>query len=96
VDGGSLSQYRAKRDFGKTAEPRGESAAIRPAPHLRYVIQKHAASQLHYDLRLELDGVFKSWAVPKGPSLDPAVRRSAFQVEDHPLEYADFEGTMGS
>lgn len=94
MDDGKLLQYRGKRDFTKTAEPRGEGARVRRAPHLRYVIQKHAASHLHYDLRLELDGVFKSWAVPKGPSLDPEVRRSAFQVEDHPLEYGDFEGTI--
>ncbi len=93
-DTGKLSQYRGKRDFAKTAEPRGEEVSIKAAPHLRYVIQKHAASHLHYDLRLELDGVFKSWAVPKGPSLDPDVRRSAFEVEDHPLAYGDFEGTI--
>jgi bifunctional non-homologous end joining protein LigD len=64
VDSGKLSQYRARRDFGKTAEPSGEGGHVRKAPHLRYVIQKHAASHLHYDLRLELDGVLKSWAVP--------------------------------
>jgi bifunctional non-homologous end joining protein LigD len=89
----ALSVYRAKRDFSKTDEPAGQSR-VAPAPRLRFVIQKHAARQLHYDLRLELDGVFKSWAVTRGPSLDPADKRLAVEVEDHPLDYGDFEGTI--
>ncbi|HTX04747.1 MAG TPA: DNA ligase D [Steroidobacteraceae bacterium] len=88
-----LSSYRAKRDFSRTAEPSGSAAAAASA-RLRFVVQKHAARRLHYDLRLELDGVFKSWALTRGPSLDPADERLAVQVEDHPLEYGDFEGTI--
>jgi bifunctional non-homologous end joining protein LigD len=88
-----LARYRSKRDFSKTDEPSGSSATA-PAARPRYVIQKHAASQLHYDLRLELDGVFKSWALPRGVSSDPRDKRLAVEVEDHPLDYGDFEGTI--
>ena len=88
-----LAEYRRKRDFRRTAEPRGGRARAM-AVRLAYVIQRHAASRLHFDLRLELDGVMKSWAVPKGPSLDPSVKRLAIEVEDHPIEYNAFEGTI--
>src|SRR5207248_2230571 len=90
----SLTAYRSKRDFDKTREPSGRTPVASAEGAPRFVVQRHRARRLHYDFRLEVDGVLASWAVPKGPTLDPAARRAAFHVEDHPLEYFDFEGVI--
>src|SRR5262245_12956578 len=90
----ALEEYRRKRDFKATLEPRGREKSRRPGSAPIFVVQKHAARQLHYDFRVEIGGVLVSWTIPKGPSMTPKDRRLAVPTEDHPLEHADFEGII--
>jgi bifunctional non-homologous end joining protein LigD len=92
--GGQLQDYRLKRDFARTPEPAGAPATRGGAAPLRFVVQEHHARSLHWDLRLEWDGVLRSWAVPKGPPTEPGIKRLAMATEDHPMEYIDFEGQI--
>ncbi|MDT7827575.1 DNA polymerase ligase N-terminal domain-containing protein [Pricia sp. S334] len=87
-------EYSKKRDFNQTKEPEGATGNKKSGEHPIFVIQKHDATNLHYDFRLEIDGTLKSWSVPKGPSTDPSVKRMAIPTEDHPIEYAEFEGVI--
>lgn len=90
----ATNDYQKKRDFSKTKEPKGDEGPSKKGEHPIFVIQKHDATNLHYDFRLEIDNTLKSWSVPKGPSTDPKVKRMAIPTEDHPIAYADFEGTI--